>query len=163
MLFARKPLNYICSFFGIVDLLAIAPFYLTTGLDLRSIRAFRLLRLFQILKLVRYSRAIQRIHLAFKRCREELILFACTSMILLYLSAVGIYYFENPAQPEVFSSVYHCLWWAVSTLTTVGYGDIVPITVAGKIFTTVILLIGIGVIAVPTALISSALSAARND
>lgn len=77
---------------------------------------------------------------------------------MLYISAVGIYYFENSAQPEQFKSVFHSLWWAVITLTTVGYGDVYPITVGGKIFTFVILTIGLGVIAVPTGLIASALT-----
>ena len=83
------------------------------------------------------------------------------SCIILYLSAAGIFFFENKAQPEVFTSIFHSLWWAVSTLTTVGYGDIYPITVGGKIFTFFILMIGLGIVAVPTGLLSSALSKAR--
>lgn len=71
---------------------------------------------------------------------------------------MGIYYFENSAQPEQFKSVFHCLWWAVATLTTVGYGDVYPITIGGKIFTFFMLIIGLGIIAVPTALIASALT-----
>ena len=83
--------------------------------------------------------------------------------MLLYLSAVGIYYFENTAQPDVFSSVFHSLWWAVATLTTVGYGDIYPITVGGRIFTFLILMIGLGVVAVPAGLLASALSKVRME
>ena len=80
---------------------------------------------------------------------------------MLFFSAVGIYYFENPAQPEAFASIFHSLWWAIATLTTVGYGDIYPITVGGKVFTFVMLLIGLGVIAVPTGIFASALRDAR--
>ena len=77
------------------------------------------------------------------------------------MAAVGIYYFESDAQPEQFGSVFHCLWWGVATLTTVGYGDVYPITVGGRIFTFVILLIGLGVISVPAGLVASALAKAR--
>lgn len=160
---ARPRFGYMFSFFGLVDLAAILPFYLSTGIDLRSIRAFRLLRLFRLLKLVRYSAAVRRYHRAFDIAREELVLFGATALILLYLAAVGIYYFENPAQPTVFVSIFHSLWWAVCTLTTVGYGDIYPVTVGGKIFTFVVLVIGLGVVAVPSGLLASALSKAREE
>jgi voltage-gated potassium channel len=97
--FAKPWRAYMFSFFGVVDLVAVLPFYLTTGLDLRSLRAFRLLRLVRLLKLVRYSAAIQRYHKAFTIAKEELVFFGFLSLILLYLSSVGIYYFENEAQP----------------------------------------------------------------
>ena len=160
---ATRPLKFVFSFFGVIDLVAILPFYLSTGLDLRAIRAFRLLRLFRAFKLFRYSRTIQRFHRAFMIAREELILFACVTLLLLYFAGAGIYLFENPAQPESFSSVFDGLWWAVATLTTVGYGDVVPITVGGKLFTFVVLLLGLGVVAVPTGLIASALAKAREE
>lgn len=155
--------GYIFSFFGIIDLMAILPFYIASGLDLRTVRIFRLLRLFRILKLLRYSKVINRFHRAFLIAKEELILFFFVSVILLYLSAVGIYYFENEAQPEQFKSVFHCLWWAVATLTTVGYGDIFPITAGGRVFTFFVLMIGLGVVAVPAGLVASALSKARSE
>jgi len=158
---ATKKRAFIFSFFGIIDLLAILPFYLTTGLDLRSLRAFRLLRLIRILKLARYSAAVQRIHRAFIIAKEELVLFMFTAFIILFLAGVGIYYFENPAQPEAFCSISHSLWWAVATLTTVGYGDIYPITFGGKLFTFFVLIIGLGLVSVPAGLIASALSKAR--
>jgi voltage-gated potassium channel len=153
--------SYIFSFFGLVDLLAILPFYFGTGVDLRSIRAFRLLRLFRLFKLARYSAAVRRFHVALSIAREELVLFVSVTVILLYLAAVGIYYFEGDAQPDQFGSVFHCLWWAVATLTTVGYGDVYPVTVGGKVFTFLILLIGLGVISVPAGLVASALAKAR--
>ncbi|MDF3128196.1 ion transporter [Kiritimatiellaeota bacterium B1221] len=159
--YCRPRLSYAVSFYGIVDLIAILPFYLSTGLDLRSLRAFRLLRLFRLLKLVRYSAAVQRYHRAFVIAREELIFFGIMAVILLYLSAVGIYYFENPGQPEVFKSVFHSMWWAVCTLSSVGYGDIIPITAGGRIFTFFVLIIGLGVVAVPSGIFASALSKAR--
>jgi len=90
-------------------------------------------------------------------------LFSCVAAIMLYLSAVGIYYFENAAQPEAFKSIFHSLWWAVATLTTVGYGEVYPITIGGKVFTFFVLMLGLGVVAVPTGLVSSALSQARSE
>ncbi|HBV61676.1 MAG TPA: ion transporter, partial [Rhodopirellula sp.] len=119
---AEDRWKFATSFFGIVDLLAVLPFYIAPGADLRSVRVFRLLRLFRLLKLVRYSKAIRRFHIALNIAREELILFGAVSFIMLYLSAVGIYFFENEAQPTLFASVFHSLWWATTTLTTVGYG-----------------------------------------
>ena len=127
------------------------------------LRAVRLLRLFRAFKLVRYSAAIDRLNRAFLIAREELILFACATMLILYFAAVGIYYFENEAQPDAFASVFDGLWWAVATLTTVGYGDVFPVTAGGRFFTFIVLISGLGVVAVPTGLIASALSRARED
>ncbi|WP_428306982.1 ion transporter [Lacipirellula sp.] len=158
---AERKLHFAFSFFGIVDLLAILPFFIATGVDLRSIRAFRFLRLFRAFKIVRYSKAIRRFHRAFVIAREELVLFVIITLMLLYFSAVGIYYFEHEAQPKQFASVFHSLWWSVATLTTVGYGDIYPVTVGGKIFTFGVLLIGLGIVSVPAGLVASALSKAR--
>jgi len=158
---AKRKLKFIFSFYGIIDLLAILPFYLTLGFDLRSARVLRFLRLFRLIKLIRYNKAIRRFQNAFMMIKQELIMFSVVSLILFYLSAVGIYYFENSVQPESFSSIFSSLWWSVVTLTTVGYGDIVPITVGGRIFTFIILMIGLGIIAIPSGMISSALTEAR--
>lgn len=158
---ADRKLSFVFSFFGLVDLLAILPFYISAGVDLRSIRAIRLFRLFRILKVVRYSAAIRRFHRALLIAKEEIVLFALAATLLLYLSAVGICYFENEAQPEAFSSVFHSLWWSVCTLTTVGYGDVYPVTTGGKIFTFGVLATGLGIISVPAGLVASALSKAR--
>lgn len=156
--FCKPKGKYIFSFMGIVDLVAIFPFYLGISLDLRSVRAFRLLRLFRLFKLVRYSRAIDLYKSAFKSIKEELILFGVTALIILYLASVGIYYFEHSAQPEAFTSIFSSMWWAIVTLTTVGYGDVYPITTGGRVFTTLILMVGLGIVAVPTGLFASALN-----
>lgn len=160
---AEKTYGFIFSFYGLIDLAAILPFYISTGLDLRTVRVFRLLRLVRILKLLKYSKAIKRFQRALGIAKEELILFGFVAIIILYLSAVGIYYFEHTAQPEQFKSVLHSLWWALTTLTTVGYGDMFPITAGGKIFTFFVLMIGLGIVAVPTGLVASALSQVRNE
>lgn len=155
---ADKKLDYIFSFYGIIDALAIIPFYAQTGIDLRSIRVFRILRAFRIFKFSRYSKAATRLMNTFKLIRAELVIFFFILTCLLYLSAIGIYYFENPAQPDDFASVFHGLWWAVSTITLLGYGDVYPITTGGRIFTFFVLMLGIAMIAVPTGLIASALN-----
>ena len=95
--------------------------------------------------------------------KEELVIFTIASFVLLFLAAVGIYHFENEAQPEVFRSIFDALWWAVATLTTVGYGDIYPITGGGRLFTFGILMVGLGMIAVPTGIIASSLSDVRRQ
>lgn len=137
---AKNPWKYIFSFYGIIDLVAILPFYLTRAIDLRFLRAFRVFRIFRAFKLVRYNTALARFHLAYKLVREEIILFFMVTSIFLFIASAGIYYFENPAQPDVFSSIFSSAWWAVVTLTTVGYGDIYPITTGGKLFTFMILM-----------------------
>ena len=153
-----KKLAYIFSFFGIIDLVAILPFYLSAGVDLRSIRVLRLMRLFRILKLAHYSNAINTFQKAFSHVKAELAVFGVFSLLILYVASVGIYIFEHEAQPEAFGSIFDSLWWSIVTLTTVGYGDSFPITVGGKIFTSFVVIIGLGIIAVPTGLFASALS-----
>ena len=157
----NKKFKYIFSFYGLIDLLTILPFYLSLTIDLRSLRALRLLRLFRILKLVRFNKAINRFQEALKIAREEIIIFIFATCIVLYLSSVGIFFFENATQPDKFSSVFHSLWWAIVTLTTVGYGDIYPLTLGGRIFTFFILILGLGVVGIPAGLIASALTAVR--
>ena len=159
---SEKRFKFIFSFYGIIDLAAILPFYLATGLDFRSVRALRLLRVFRILKLVKYSAAINRFVQALKSIKRELIMFFAMTLIMIYLAGAGIYFFENSAQPEAFTSIFDSLWWAIVTLTTVGYGDIYPITVGGKIFTFFILIIGLGIVAIPTGLFASALTKTKD-
>jgi voltage-gated potassium channel len=158
---AKKPLSYIFSFFGIIDLLAILPFYLRGAVDLRALRAFRIFRIFRALKLIRYNKALNRFHIAAKIVKEEVILFLIITSIFIFLSSAGIYFFENEAQPEVFTSIFHSAWWSVVTLTTVGYGDVYPITLGGKVFTFFILIIGVGIVTIPAGLVATALSRAR--
>ncbi|HTN50732.1 MAG TPA: ion transporter [Burkholderiaceae bacterium] len=163
-LYLAKPRwKYATSFYGIIDLLAILPFYLITAFDLQAVRAFRLLRLLRLFKLVRYTQATRRIKRAFEIARDDLILFGVIALIVLYLAAIGIFHFEHDVQPDKFGSVFDALWWAVATLTTVGYGDIVPVTPGGRLFTFVVLVLGLGVIAVPSGLMASALSRVRAE
>lgn len=149
---------YPFRFMALIDLFAILPFYLETGLDLRGLRMVRLLRLFRILKLGRYSTALQTLGEAGRRVVPELIAVLFVGSLVLLLSAMGLYYAENRAQPDLFSSIPASLWWAVVTLTTVGYGDAYPITPLGKVIAAVVMFMGIGLIAVPTSVISASMS-----
>jgi voltage-gated potassium channel len=153
---AERKLAYIFSFYGVIDLVAILPFYLARSVDLRSLR---ILRLFRLLRLLRFfSPAIDRFRRAFIRVRAELACFFAATGLMLFVSSVGIYYFERGAQPEAFRSIFHAMWWSVITLTTVGYGDAYPVTVGGRIFTFFILMLGLGIISVPSGLLASALN-----
>ncbi|MBI1314595.1 ion transporter [bacterium] len=164
---ADRKLKFAFSFFGMIDFLAILPFYVTlfaglgANVDLRTVRALRLFRLFRVFKLARYSRALARFHRAFVAAREELILYLILTLLMLYFAAAGIYFFESEAQPEAFSSIFSSLWWAVATLTTVGYGDVYPVTPGGRLFTFFVLMVGLGVVAVPAGIVAAALEQAR--
>lgn len=154
---AERKASFVFSFWGIVDLMAILPFYVASGVDLRSVRAFRMLRLIRLFKMLRYRRAADHFRAVFDEIKDELALFSFACVVLIYLSSVGIYYFERVSQPDAFGSVFASMWWAVATLTTVGYGDVYPVTIGGKLFTTLILFVGLSIIAVPAGLVSSAM------
>ena len=154
---AEHRWKYVVSFYGIVDLAAILPTLL--GLDLRALRAIRLIRLLRVLKITR-AHALSRFGRALWSVRDEGLIFLLSTVLVLYLAAAGIYYFEHEAQPEAFGSIPESLWWAVASLTTVGYGDTYPITVGGRLFTALVLLCGMGIVAVPAGLVATALTKA---
>lgn len=158
LVLAEKWYRFAFSFEGIVDLLAVLPFYLAIGVDLRTLRVLRLFRLLRLFKILRYGRTLRRIGGVWQEIRTEIVFFGMLTTVLLYLSAVGIYYCEREAQPDVLGSIPDCLWWAVATLTTVGYGDVYPVTVAGKLITSFVVLLSLGVVAIPGGLIASAFS-----
>jgi voltage-gated potassium channel len=150
-------LKYNLSFYGLIDLLAVLPFYLPLAIpfDGRSLRLLRLIRALRILKISQHSKAVKHLVQVFKRIKAELALTFFLSLILIVFSGIVVYYAENPYQPEVFSNIGNSIWWAFATLTTVGYGDIYPVTVIGKVIASIVAIIGIGLIAIPTGLISA--------
>lgn len=151
-------ISYIFSFMGLIDLLSILPFYLPFlfKIDLRVIRTLRLLRLLRILKLNRHSKALRLIATVFRKSKNDILVTIFIVSILLVIAATLMYDIENEAQPDAFKNIGEALWWSVATLTTVGYGDIYPITGLGKLLSGIIALLGIGIVALPTGIISSA-------
>ncbi|MDR2632788.1 MAG: potassium channel family protein [Treponema sp.] len=150
-------LRYILSFMALIDLCAILPFYLPfiVGVDLRVLRILRLFRLLRILKLNRYNNAVELIAQVFKGEKEKILTTVFMTGVMLLLAASVMYYVENAAQPDKFPNIIATLWWAVATLTTVGYGDVYPITHIGKVLSGLIAILGIGLVALPAGIISS--------
>lgn len=147
-------IKYLFSPMAIIDLIAILPFYLSMfiSIDLRVLRLFRLTRL---IKLGRYSRSMQMLLGVLRRELRVLIAALSVLLIIMVVAATGIYYLEQDVQPEAFGSIPASLWWALVTLTTVGYGDVVPITAAGKVFGGLIIILGVGIFALPAAILAS--------
>ena len=150
-------IKYIFTFMAIIDLLAIIPFYLPFlfPIDLRILRALRILRLFRLFKMGRYTTAFTTIANVFKKKAHQLISSMIVVGLLMVITSLLMYNVEHAAQPEVFRNAFSGLWWAVATLTTVGYGDIYPVTSAGRVLSGIIALLGIGLVAVPTGIISA--------
>lgn len=146
------------SFYGLIDLIAILPFYLPLliAMDMRFIRILRLLRLFRVMKLTRYNHSMAVVIHVLKDKRPELGITAFVTLILMLLSSSLMYFSEHEAQPEVFPNIVSAFWWAITTLTTVGYGDVYPITGLGKTVASFMSILGILVIALPTGILSSA-------
>lgn len=153
----KKKFGYNLSFFGIIDLMAILPFYLSfvIGFDGRFIRVLRLFRISRIIKLGKFNKAFELLGKGIHNVRRELYLTFFIAFIMLFFSATGIYYLENPHQPEIYSSIIESFWWSVASLTGVGFESVYPVTIGGKLFGTIISLIGIGIVAIPTGIISA--------
>lgn len=157
----RKPfsgrLRFLMSPMALVDLFAILPFYIPmiVELDLRMIRALRLVRLFRVLKFGRYSQSLRLFGTVIRGKKEEMGIVLFMLAILLVVASSLMYFVEHEKQPEAFSSIPASLWWGVMTLTTVGYGDVYPITDIGRALGMLIAVLGIGLFALPAAILSS--------
>jgi len=153
----KEKSRYNLSFFGVIDLLSVLPFFFgkLIGFDGRFVRVFRLFRISRILKLGKFSKSFELLGQGVYNVKKELYITFFVAFIMLFFSASGIYYLENPKQPQAFSSITESFWWAVSSLTGVGFEEIFPKTFGGKLFGTFISLIGIGVVAVPTGIVSA--------
>lgn len=153
----KSAFRFIFSAYGLIDLLAILPFYLPMliKMDLRFLRALRLTRFLRILKVNRYNDSLNLIWTVIKEKKSELAATGFVTFLILLLASFIMYYVEGDKQPDQFPNIIASFWWAVATLTTVGYGDVYPITGLGKMISGLIAILGIGMVALPTGLISS--------
>ena len=154
-------LKFMFTFLGLIDLLAVLPFFLPLfiAMDGRVLRLLRLFRIVRIFKMGRYSTAFNMIMRVVSKRREELLVTLTIVFVLLILASSLMYYVENEAQPEAFNSIPGTMWWGVATLTTVGYGDVYPITAMGKVLGAFIAILGVGVFALPAGIIASGFDA----
>lgn len=152
----RGRLRYMRTPMAIVDFLSILPFYLSfVSVDLRFLRMFRLMALFRMFKITRYMHAIKIFQMVLKQRKEQLVLSFLFILFILVVISFIMFYAENEAQPEKFSSIPAAMWWGIATLTTVGYGDIAPITDLGKFLGGIFAIAGVGFLALPAGILSS--------
>jgi len=158
-----RPLAYALSFYGVVDLLAILPTYLSVVLtgaqSLLVIRALRLLRVFRVLKLAHFVGEARELRAALRASVRKIVVFLGAVMTLLLIVGALMYLIEGAASG--FTSIPQGMYWAIVTMTTVGYGDIAPRTFPGKLLASVVMILGYGIIAVPTGIVSVEMSAAK--
>ncbi|NTU72482.1 MAG: ion transporter [Coriobacteriia bacterium] len=152
--------RYAFSTFGIIDLASILPFYVglalpASQLDLRFLRVLRLMRFARVLKLGRYSEAVDRLKSVFRARAADLLVALLSILVVLVLASSVVYHVENTAQPDKFTSIPAAMWWGISALTTVGYGDIMPVTTLGKLIGGCIQLLGIALFALPAAILAA--------
>jgi voltage-gated potassium channel len=156
----RRPLRYATSFFGVVDLLAFAPTYLELFLAgshyMMILRVLRLLRMFRVLKMAHHISEAGVLMNALMASRAKISVFLFSVLALVCVEGTVMYLLEHPANPR-FSNIPASIYWAIVTITTVGYGDVTPITVLGKIMASVIMLTGFAILAVPTGIVSAEL------
>tara|TARA_Y100000813_G_scaffold151932_1_gene112192 strand:- start:1637 stop:2434 length:798 start_codon:yes stop_codon:yes gene_type:complete len=156
----KKPFKYIFSFMGIIDFLSIIPTYLVFLYPpihvLVDIRAIRLIRVFRVFKLSRYLRGANIMQIALKSSRPKIIVFLLSVVLVVIILGTLMYIVEG--QKNGFENIPKSIYWSVVTLTTVGYGDVVPLTVTGKFLASIIMILGYGIIAVPTGIVSAAIA-----
>jgi voltage-gated potassium channel len=155
----RKPLRYIFSFYGVVDLLSILPSYIGLFVpgaqNLMVIRMLRLLRIFRVFKLVRFLGEADALRQAMVASRHKIAVFLTTVLIIVTIMAAAMHVIETGAGNDEFASLPEAMYWAIVTITTVGYGDITPSTIAGKVLSAAMMLIGYSLIIVPTGILSA--------
>lgn len=153
----KARLQYVFSFMALIDLVSIVPFYIpfVIPVDLRILRTLRIVRLLRVFKINRYTDSLSDIARVFRRKASQLLSSFFVVSLLLIVASVIMSNVENAAQPDKFENAFSGLWWAVATITTVGYGDIYPITPFGKVLSAIIAILGIAIVAVPSGIISA--------
>lgn len=165
LLIVRKPLKYATSFFGIIDLLSILPafigLFVVGGERLMVVRTMRLLRIFRVFKLARYLSEATALKEAFYISRHKIAVFMTTVLIVVLIASSLMHVVEGNADNTDFDSMPSAMYWAIITMTTVGYGDIIPVTVVGKMTTAVLVLVGYSLIIVPTGILSAEIAGTK--
>lgn len=153
----KSAMKFIFSVFGLIDLLAILPFYLPflIKIDLRFLRVLRLMRFIRVFKINRYNNSLTLIFSVIKEKKSELAITGFVALLILLIASFLMFDIEGSVQPDKFPNMLSCLWWAIATLTTVGYGDVYPVTGVGKFLSATIAVLGIGLVALPTGIISA--------
>ena len=152
----ERRLKYIFSFSAIIDLLAILPSLLAFFFPTIDLRFIRVLRIFRLLKFSRYSNSINSLLTVIWDQRKSFGAAFFILFIMLIIASSGMYLVEKDVQPEKFGSIPKAMWWSIVTLTTVGYGDVYPITSIGKVFGSITIILGIGTVALPSGILASA-------
>jgi len=151
-------LRYMITPTAIIDLITVVPFFLGAGSEIFLLRALRLLRIFKLARIPSVSSALNRLFRAIASRRMEFVITIAFALMLMLLAATTLFFIEGNVQPETFGSIPRSLWWGVAILTTVGYGDVYPITLLGKIAAGIYAFAGIGLVAMPTGIFAAAMS-----
>ena len=163
----NKPLKYIFSFMGIIDLLAIIPTYLIfifpAAHFLTVVRSIRLIRVFRVFKLSHYLRGAHTMQIALRSSRPKIVVFLLSVMILVIVLGTLMYIIEGSSDTKGFDNIPNSIYWAIVTLTTVGYGDVFPATAFGKVVASFIMILGYGIIAVPTGIVTAEFSRKKRE
>lgn len=160
----RHGVKYLLSFYGVIDLLTFLPSILSVGIDLRTLKLIRIIRsAFTFQKAVTRTNQHNRLVRAIISIKGELAYFMAVIFTLLIFFAFGVYFFEGQEQPDVFRSFFDALWFSIVTMTTVGFGEIYPVSIGGKIITSLMSLLGLGVVAIPSGLIAGAIQSESNN
>jgi voltage-gated potassium channel len=161
---SKRPLRYPFTLLAVIDLLAIFPLFVELAVDLRTLKLIRTLRVLRLFKLYRYNRALQTVLHGFRRVKDELAVVGFVLIVMVMFSSVAIHEFEHEIQPEKFRRLSDSVWWSFITLTTVGYGDLYPITAGGRIIAVITMIIGSGLFGTFISLVgSSFLTTMRDD
>ena len=161
---SKNRLRYPFTLLAVMDLVAIFPFFVALAVDFRSLKLIRMLRILRLFKLYRYNSALQNVMHGFAKVKHELAVVGFVVIVVVLFSSVAMHEFEHDAQPAKFSRLSDSVWWCFITLTSVGYGDLYPITAGGRVIAIITMIVGSGIFGTFISLVgSSFLSTMRDD